>query len=86
MGEIIEFLASFPPIQCAMKRSGGGDGMRIQLDIPETELGNAVLLLACPGKRLRVRIEVLGDDDGGSGITGRRTRKKRISAGSPGLQ
>jgi hypothetical protein len=52
--EPIEFLASFPPIQSAIKR--GQDGMRIQLDIPESEMPNAVRLLALMSKRLRIRI------------------------------
>jgi hypothetical protein len=52
--EPIEFLASFPPIQSAIKR--GQDGMRIQLDIPESEMPNAVRLLALMSKRLRIRV------------------------------
>lgn len=52
----VSFLASFPPIQSAIKI--GGDGMRIQLDIPETEVPNAVDLLAMRGKVLRVTVEV----------------------------
>ncbi|RYX84186.1 hypothetical protein EON83_10850 [bacterium] len=55
------FLASFPPIQGAIKRDGGGNGMRIQLDIPETELGNAIWLQAWTGCVLRVTIEVDND-------------------------
>ena len=39
------FLARFPPIQSAIKISGDG-GMRVQLDIPESELVNALPLLA----------------------------------------
>lgn len=54
----ITFLASMPPIQSAVKVSGNGDGMRIQLDIPETEVPNAVDLLAMRGKVLRVMVEV----------------------------
>lgn len=52
------FLASFPPIQSAIKTSGGGDGMRIQLDIPESEMGNALNLLTMRGKILRITIQV----------------------------
>lgn len=86
MSEAITFMASLPPIQSAIKRSGNGDGMRVQFDIPETEMGNAVLLLACPGKRLSVTVEVLEDDRGRSEPTRRRATTGRISAGSPGLQ
>ena len=39
----VTFLASFPAIQTAIKI--GYDGMRIQLDIPESEFGNAIELL-----------------------------------------
>jgi len=34
----LEFEASLPAIQSAWKRHGGGDGVRIQLDIPEDQL------------------------------------------------
>ena len=37
------FLAAFPPIQSAIKI--GPEGMRIQLDVPESEMGEAVKLL-----------------------------------------
>ncbi len=50
----IVFLANFPAIQSAIKI--GSDGMRIQLDIPETEMGNAVALLTMRDKVLRVTV------------------------------
>lgn len=53
---IVTFLASFPPIQSAIKV--GQDGMRIQLDIPESEMGNAIELLAMRDQVLRVTLEV----------------------------
>lgn len=53
----ITFLASMPPIQSAVKVSGDGNGMRIQLDVPEKEMANAVELLALRGVVLRVTIE-----------------------------
>lgn len=40
------FLASFPAIQSAIKISGNGDGMRIQIDVPESEMAEAVKVLA----------------------------------------
>ena len=49
------FLATFPDIQSAIKI--GRDGMRIQLDVPESEMGSAVELLAWRGVVLRVTIE-----------------------------
>jgi len=58
MDERVTFLASFPPIQSAIKITGNGDGMRIQLDIPESEMGNAARLLLWRGVALRVTVEV----------------------------
>ena len=53
----LTFQASFPPIQSAIKV--GQDGMRIQFDIPESEMGNAVGLLAMRDKVLRLTVEVV---------------------------
>jgi hypothetical protein len=50
----ITFLASFPQIQSAIKR--GNEGMRIQLDVPESEVVNAVPLLALMDQTFRVVI------------------------------
>lgn len=55
----VTFLASFPPIQSAIKV--GQDGMRVQFDIPESEIGNAVEILAMRDKVLRVTVEVQED-------------------------
>jgi len=59
------FLASFPAIQSAIKVSGDG-GMRIQLDIPESELTNALPLLAWRDCVLivTVRPNISSDKDG----------------------
>jgi hypothetical protein len=48
------FLAAFPPIQSAIKI--GCDGMRIQFDVPETEMGNALELLTMRQRVLRVTV------------------------------
>lgn len=61
MADSTTFLASFPPIQSAFKRHGGGDGMRIQLDIPESELHNALVLQQWTRRPLRVTVEALPD-------------------------
>lgn len=58
MSEPVEFLASFPPIQSAIKV--GQDGARIQLDIPETEMPSIVRLMLMRGKVLRITVEVNG--------------------------
>ena len=52
-----EFICAFPDIMTAIK--AGGDGMRIQLDIPENQAGEAVKLFAMKGKQLRATIEVV---------------------------
>jgi hypothetical protein len=67
-------MATFPPIQTAIKRSGGDGGMRIQLDIPESEMANAVALLAFTQKVLKVTVEV---EDGDDSASGRRQAKRR---------
>lgn len=55
------FRASIPPIMSGIKT--GGDGMRVQFDIPESDMGEAVKLLTMRGKRLRVTVELLPDKD-----------------------
>jgi hypothetical protein len=52
---VIEFLASLPDIQSAI--SVGGDGARIKLDIPESELSNVIKLVMLKGVCFKVRIE-----------------------------
>lgn len=54
------FRAAFPCIQSAIKI--GPDGCRVQLDIPESEMAEAVKLLAWRQVVLRVTVEP--DDDG----------------------
>lgn len=41
----------------------GGDGMRVQFDIPEIDVGEGAKLIAMRGKRLVVTVEVSGADD-----------------------
>jgi hypothetical protein len=50
------FKASFPAIQSAIKL--GDDGMRITLDIPESEMANALALIAMRNQVLSVTIAV----------------------------
>lgn len=37
--------------------------MRVQFDVPETDMGEAVKLLAMRGKRLRVTVEVVANSN-----------------------
>ena len=62
MSEPITFRAYFPSIQSAIKVSGNGDGIRIILDIPETEMAQAVQLIAMRECVLKVTVEVADDD------------------------
>lgn len=55
------FAASIPPIMTGIKT--GGDGMRVQFDIPESEMGEAAKLLVMRGKRLRVTVEVMAKNE-----------------------
>ena len=57
MTDSATFLAYLPSIQSAIKVHGNDDGMRVQLDIPESEMGGALALLAWRGKVLRVTVE-----------------------------
>ena len=61
MSDKVTFLAAFPSIQSAIKITGAGDGMRIQLDVPESQMGNAIELLAWRQRVLKVTVEVEQD-------------------------
>ena len=50
------FLATIPPIMSGIKT--GGDGMRVQFDIPESEMGEGAKLLAMRGQVLKITVEV----------------------------
>jgi len=50
------FRASIPPIMSGIKT--GGDGMRVQFDIPESDMAEAVKLLTMRGKVLQVTVTV----------------------------
>ena len=54
---IAKFNASIPPIMSGIKT--GGDGMRVQFDIPESDIGEGAKLLAMRGRRLVVTVEVV---------------------------
>ena len=50
------FLASFPSIQSAIKIAGDG-GMRIQLDIPESHISEALAIMVWRDQILEVTIK-----------------------------
>jgi hypothetical protein len=78
ISEKIEFLASFPPIQSAIKITGNRDGMRIILDIPETEIGEAARLILMRESAFKVTIEEIESQPiNGNRAISRSTAKKR---------
>jgi len=54
----IVFLASIPAMQSALKISGDAGGMRLHLDIPENQMGEAAYLIAMRQSILKVTVEV----------------------------
>lgn len=59
--EIARFSATIPQIQSALKV---GDGARLQLDIPDSEIAEVMKLIAYGrNKVLKVSIEEGGEDD-----------------------
>ncbi len=59
--ESATFLASFAPILTSIKVHGSREGMRIQLDIPESEMGNAMSLFLWRERVLEVTVRPQGD-------------------------
>ena len=57
------FRAALPPIMSAIRT--GGDGMRVQFDIPESDMAEAIKLMQWRGVVLRVTVEP--DTDGTPG-------------------
>jgi len=51
------FLAAFPAIQSAIKVYGDRQGMRIQFDIPESEMAEALKLLMWREQVLKITVE-----------------------------
>jgi hypothetical protein len=79
------FLASFPAIQSAIKISGSGDGIRVQLDIPESEVPNALPLLGWREMALRVTVEPLKNNREQHAIrTGEKRKSEWAAAEEPG--
>ncbi len=57
---MIEFIASLPPIQSAISISGNGDGARVKLDIPQSEMAAIIQLQLMQGKALKITVEEAG--------------------------
>lgn len=55
MSDTATFKATIPPIQSGIKT--GGDGMRVQFDIPESDMGEAIKLVLMRGKLLEITVK-----------------------------
>lgn len=78
----ISFSASFPSIQSAIIISGDGNGVRIKLDIPETDLLPFLQSIAMRQTAFKVTIEPIEQDEqrqepDNSTTTVKRTTAKR---------
>ena len=58
----IEFIASLPPIQSAINIDGTGNGARIKLDIPASEMLAVVQIQLMVGKAFKVTIEEIEEN------------------------
>ena len=54
--KVCSFFASLPDIQSAINFSGTGNGARIKLDAPETEIAEVIKLMLLRGETFRVDI------------------------------
>ena len=54
----IKFIASLPPIQSAIQVSGLGDGARIKLDVPQSEILAILKLQTLSNRCFKVIIEI----------------------------
>jgi hypothetical protein len=63
LSEPAAFIAYFPNIQSAIKIHGQGDGMRIQLEVPEDQMEEAKKLLEWRSGTLAVAIEPVKDEE-----------------------
>ena len=58
--ESITFSASLPPLQSAISLDGQGDGARIKLDIPRSDVMAAITLQGWAERELEVTIRPVG--------------------------
>jgi len=57
----ITFTASLPPIQSAINLDGQGDGARIKLDVPRSDVEAVLKLQGLSGKTFKVSIEAISE-------------------------
>ncbi len=65
--DTLEFIASIPGTQTAIQVHGSG-GMRIVLDIPEKQVGNAIKIMMMTKHNLKVTIEKLPHETYGHSV------------------
>ena len=58
MSDKLSFIASLPPIQSAINLDGRGDGARIKLDVPRSDVLEIMKLQRLAEMTLRVTVEV----------------------------
>lgn len=61
----MEFAATLPDIQSAISVSGAGNGARIKLDVPNSDLAEVLKLVLYQGQLLKVKVEVIEEEDAG---------------------
>lgn len=76
MSEPITFIGSLAPILSAIKVTGDGGGMRITIDIPESQMGNALSLLTMREQLLEITVDI-HHDNGPTTTAPKRTTAKR---------
>jgi hypothetical protein len=57
-GDSLQFQASIAPTSTAIKFDGAGGGARVQLDLPESQYREALVLTSYRGMLLNVTVEV----------------------------
>ena len=63
MADKIEFIASLPPIQSAIKLDGMGDGGRVMFDVPRSDVMSLMALQTMAGMVLKITVEAKGEID-----------------------
>lgn len=53
----ITFIASLPPIQSVIHVSGLGDGARVKLDVPQSEMAAILRLQLLAGQCFKITVE-----------------------------
>lgn len=57
------FIASLPAIQSAIKIDGNGDGARVQMEVPGSELAAIIKMQVLCGEAFKVTIERINDKE-----------------------